>query len=54
MFLDRVIHFGKISGDDVKGRLPKKVRSLIDLCSEPNSIGSKFHCDPNHISVLCS
>ena len=62
MFLDRVTHFGKISGDEVKGRSPKKLRSLIDLCSEPESTGfsepestgPKFQCDPNLISVLCS
>ena len=29
VFLDRVIHFGKVSGDDVKGRSPTKVKSLI-------------------------
>ena len=54
MFLDRVMNFGKISGDEVKGRSPKKLRSLIDLCSEPESTDSKFQCDPNLISVLCS
>ena len=54
MFLERVMHFGKFSGDEVKGRSPKKLRSLIDLCSEPESRGSKFQRDPNLISVLCS
>ena len=54
MFLDRVMHFGKIAGDEVKGRSPKKLRSLIDLCSEPESLGSKFQCDPNLISLLCT
>ena len=29
MFLDRVMHFGKISGDEVKGRSLKKLKSLI-------------------------
>ena len=29
MFLDRVMHFGKISGDEVKGRSPKMLKSLI-------------------------
>ena len=54
MFLDRVMNFGKVSGDQVKGRSPKKLSSLIDLCNEPESTGSKFQYDPNLISVLCS
>ena len=45
MFIDRVMHFWKILGDEVKGRSPKKLRSLIDLCGEPESTGSKFQCD---------
>ena len=48
------MHFWKILGDEVKGRSPKKLRSLIDLCGEPESTGSKFQCDPSLISVLCS
>ena len=31
MFLDQVIHFGKNLGDQVKGRLPKKLKSLIEV-----------------------
>ena len=31
MFLDQVIHFGKILGDQVKGHLPKKLKSLIEV-----------------------
>ena len=31
VFLDRVIHFGKILGDQVKGRSPKKLKSLIEV-----------------------
>ena len=54
MFLDRFMHFGKSSGDEVKGRSQKNLRSLIDLCSKPESTGSKFQGDPNLISVLCS
>ena len=29
MFLDRVVHFGENLGDQVKGRSPKKIKSLI-------------------------
>ena len=42
MFLDRVIHFGETLGDQVKGRSPKRLKSLIDLCSSPESTGSKL------------
>ena len=31
MFLDQVIHFGKNLGDQVKGRFPKKIKSLIEV-----------------------
>ena len=31
VFLDRVIHFGKILGDQVKCRSPKKLKSLIEI-----------------------
>ena len=31
MFLDRVIHFGEILGDQDKGRSPKKLKSLMDV-----------------------
>ena len=31
VFLDRVIHLGKFLGDQVKGRLPKKLKSLIEV-----------------------
>ena len=31
MFLDRVIHFGDTLGDQVKGRSPKKLKSLIEV-----------------------
>ena len=48
------MHFEKISGDEVEGRSPTKLKSLTDLCSEPESTGSKFPCDPYLISILCS
>ena len=48
------MHFGKFWGDEVKGRSPKKLKSLIDLCSAPESTGSKFQCDPDLIYVACS
>ena len=31
VFLNRVIHFGEILGDQDKGRSPKKLKSLIDF-----------------------
>ena len=31
MFLDQVSHFEKNLGDQVKGRLPKKLKSLIEV-----------------------
>ena len=31
MFLDQVIHFGKYLGDQVKGRSPKELTSLIEV-----------------------
>ena len=47
------MHFGKISGDEVKGRSPKKLKSLIDLCSSPESTGSRFQYDLDVIYVAC-
>ena len=40
MFLDRVIHFGVILGDQVKGRLPKKLKSLFEV---KNVVHVKVH-----------
>ena len=40
MFLDRVIHFGETLGDQVKGRLPKRLKSLIEF---PNVFHVKVH-----------
>ena len=31
MFLDQVIHFGKNLGNQVKGRFPKELKSLIEV-----------------------
>ena len=31
MFLDQVIHFGKYLGDQVMGRSPKELKSLIEV-----------------------
>ena len=33
MFLDGVIHFGETLGDQVKGRSPRKLESLIEVHS---------------------
>ena len=40
MFLDRVIHFGETFGVQVKGRSPKKVKSLTEV---PNVDHVKVH-----------
>ena len=40
MFLDRVIDFGEILGDQVKGRSPKKLKSLIEV---PKAVHVKVH-----------
>ena len=44
VFLDRVIHFGETLEDQVKGRSPKNLESLIEV---PNIVHLKVH-------VLCS
>ena len=31
MFLDRVMYFGRSSGDEVNGRSPKKLKSLVGV-----------------------
>ena len=55
MFLDRVIHFGETLGDQVKGRSPKKLKSLIgSQCSPRESTCSKLQYNPYLISVACS
>ena len=40
VFLDRVIHFRVPLGDQVKGRSPKKLKSLIEV---PNVVNVKVH-----------
>ena len=40
MFLDRVNHFGETLGDQVKGRSPKKLESLIEV---PNVVYDKIN-----------
>ena len=40
MFLDRVIHFGETLGDQVKGRSPKRLKSLIEV---PNVVDENVH-----------
>ena len=56
MFLDRVIRFGGTLGDQVKGHLPKKLESLIDVTNvvHVKNTCSKLHYDPYPISVACS
>ena len=52
MFLDRVIRFGETLGDQVKGRSPKKLKSLIEVPRE--STCSKLQYDSYLISVACA
>ena len=40
MFLVRVIHIGETLGDQVKGRSPQKLKSLIEV---PNVVHVKVH-----------
>ena len=40
MFLDGVFHFGETLGDQVKGRSPEKLKSLIEV---PNVAHVKVH-----------
>ena len=40
MFIEGVIHFGETLGDQVKGRSPKKLYSLIEV---PNVVHVKVH-----------
>ena len=40
MFFDQVIHFEETLGDQVKGRSPKKLDSLIEV---PNVVHVKVH-----------
>ena len=40
MFVDRVIPFGETLGDQVKGRSPKKLKSLIEVA---NVVNLKVH-----------
>ena len=40
MFIDRLIHFGETLGNQVRGRSPKKLESLIEV---PNVVHVKVH-----------
>ena len=40
VFLDRVIHFGETLGDQVKGRSPKKLKTVIEV---PNVVHMIVH-----------
>ena len=56
MFLDQVIDFGETLEDQVKGRSPKKLESLIEVS---NVFHVKVHVlsfqyNPYLISVACS
>ena len=56
MFLDLVILYGGNLGDQVKGRSPKKLKSLIEV---PNLVHVKVHVlsfnvNPFLIPVACS
>ena len=51
MFLDRVIDFGETLGDQVKGRPPKKLESLIDV---PYVVHVKVHVISFNIILISS
>ena len=51
MFLDRVIHFGEILGDQEKGRSPKKIKSLVDV---PNVAHLKVQVLSFNMSIISS
>ena len=51
MFLDRVIHFGGTLGDQVKGRSPKKLKSLLEV---PNLVIRKVHVLSFNIILISS
>ena len=50
MFLDQVIHFGETLGDQVKGRSPKKLESIVEV---PNVVHVKVHV-PSFNMILIS
>ena len=55
MFLDRGIHFEEYLGDQVMGRSPKMLESLIEVPnSQRESTCSKLQYDPYLISVAYS
>ena len=49
-FINRVIHFKETLGNQVKGRSPKKLKSLIEV---PNVVRVKVHV-PSFIVILIS
>ena len=53
MSLDQVIRFWEILGDQVKGRSPKKLKTLISLrvslCSAAEMTGFKLQYDSSHL-----
>ena len=51
MFLDRVIRFGETLGDQVKGRSPKKLKSLIEV---PIVVHVKVHVLSFNMILLSS
>ena len=51
MFLDRVIYFGRTLGDQVKGRSPKKLKSLSEV---PNVVHVKLHVLILNLYVITS
>ena len=51
MVLDRVTHFGETLGDQVKGRSPKKLESLIEV---PNVVHVKVHVLSFNMNLIYS
>ena len=51
VFLDQVILFGETLGGQVKGRSPKKLKSLIEV---PNVVHVKVHVLSFHMILISS
>ena len=51
MCLDRVTHFGETLGDQVKGRSPKKLKSLIEVA---NVVDGTVHVLSDNMILISS
>ena len=51
MFLDRVMNFGETLGNQINGRSPKKLKSLIEV---PNVVHVKVHVVSYNMILISS